>query len=106
MYLHIFILIYLRIYIFTFLYIYISIYLHIYSVLRNFHFRSLHEGWKNLTQAEDNLHFYLTVYGCLAAGNSLFTLMRAFLFAYGGICAARIMHTQILDSILKVIVLA
>ncbi|VDI80258.1 ATP-binding cassette, subfamily C (CFTR/MRP), member 10 [Mytilus galloprovincialis] len=64
-------------------------------------FGSLHEGWKNLTQAEDNLHFYLTVYGCLAAGNSLFTLMRAFLFAYGGICAARIMHTQILDSILK-----
>lgn len=36
----------------------------------------------------------------------MFTLMRAFLFAYGGICAARIMHTQILDSILKVIVLA
>ncbi|XP_052106560.1 ATP-binding cassette sub-family C member 10-like isoform X1 [Mytilus californianus] len=64
-------------------------------------FGSLHGSWKNLTQAEDNLRFYLTVYGCLAAGNSLFTLMRAFLFAYGGICAARIMHIKILDSILK-----
>ena len=42
------------------------------------------------------------VYGCLAAGNSLFTLMRAFLFAYGGICAAQVLHTRILTSILKV----
>ncbi|KAK7074110.1 Multidrug resistance-associated protein 7, partial [Halocaridina rubra] len=44
--------------------------------------------------------FYLTVYGILAVSNTLFTLMRAFLFAYGGLCAARTLHCRLLDAVL------
>lgn len=44
--------------------------------------------------------FYLLVYGVLAASNSLFTLMRAFLFAYGGVTAARTLHKRLLDAVL------
>lgn len=55
----------------------------------------------DLTDAEDNVSFYLTVYGSLAGANSLFTLMRAFFFAYGGICAAQVLHRQLLASVLK-----
>ncbi|XP_069116797.1 ATP-binding cassette sub-family C member 10-like [Argopecten irradians] len=51
--------------------------------------------------SEDDIKFYLTVYGCLAGANSLFTLARAFLFAYGGICAARILHHKLLEKILR-----
>ncbi|KAK7505594.1 hypothetical protein BaRGS_00003339 [Batillaria attramentaria] len=54
-----------------------------------------------LLEAEDNVSFYLTVYGVLAGANSVFTFMRAFLFAYGGICAARVLHRQLLASVLK-----
>ncbi|WAR19116.1 MRP7-like protein [Mya arenaria] len=54
-----------------------------------------------LVTAGDNVMFYLTVYGCLAGANSVFTLFRAFLFAYGGICAARTIHTRLLTNILK-----
>ncbi|XP_067681975.1 ATP-binding cassette sub-family C member 10-like [Haliotis asinina] len=53
------------------------------------------------TYAEDNITFYLNVYGCLAGANTIFTLFRAFLFAYGGICAARVVHKNLLSSILK-----
>lgn len=56
----------------------------------------------NLTTAGDKVMFYLTVYGSLAGANSLFTLLRAFLFAYGGICAAQKIHKDLLVSILKV----
>ncbi|XP_060564564.1 ATP-binding cassette sub-family C member 10-like isoform X2 [Ruditapes philippinarum] len=55
----------------------------------------------NMTTAGDNIVFYLTVYGCLAAANSIFTLFRAFLFAYGGICAAQTIHRKLLSNILK-----
>lgn len=60
------------------------------------------ESMRNVTEAEDNVMFYLTVYGCLAAGNSIFTLFRAFLYAYGGIRAAQVLHKTVLASILKV----
>ena len=58
--------------------------------------------WANLTDSEDNVSFYLTVYGCLAGSNSIFTLLRAFLFAYGGIRAAKVLHHRLLASVLKV----
>ncbi|XP_066282147.1 ATP-binding cassette sub-family C member 10-like [Branchiostoma lanceolatum] len=51
--------------------------------------------------ATDDITFYLTVYGALAGANTVFTLFRAFLFAYGGICAARVLHDQLINSILK-----
>ncbi len=50
----------------------------------------------------DNLNYWLGIYGGLAAANSIFTLFRAFLFAYGGLCAARIAHKNLLRSVLKV----
>ena len=55
-----------------------------------------------MTTAGDNIAFYLTIYGCLAGANSIFTLFRAFLFAYGGICAAQTIHRKLLSNILKV----
>ncbi|XP_033736231.1 multidrug resistance-associated protein 7-like isoform X2 [Pecten maximus] len=58
-------------------------------------------GSNSTTDSEDDVKFYLTVYGCLAGANSLFTLARAFLFAYGGICAARILHHKLLEKILR-----
>lgn len=54
------------------------------------------------TAVDPSTKFYLTVYGILAASNSIFTLMRAFLFAYGGICAAKALHRQLLDVVLYV----
>ncbi|KAK3858134.1 hypothetical protein Pcinc_035658 [Petrolisthes cinctipes] len=49
---------------------------------------------------DQSTKFYLTVYGILALSNTLFTLFRAFLFAYGGIQAAKSLHRQILDAVL------
>ncbi|KJE95250.1 multidrug resistance-associated protein 7 [Capsaspora owczarzaki ATCC 30864] len=45
--------------------------------------------------------YYLEIYGGLAAANSAFTLARAFAFAYGGLCAARNIHTKLLNRILR-----
>jgi hypothetical protein len=48
-----------------------------------------------------NVDYYLSIYGSVAAANSFFSLVRAFLFAYGGICAARKIHGQLLAAILR-----
>ncbi|XP_063740570.1 ATP-binding cassette sub-family C member 10 [Eleginops maclovinus] len=48
-----------------------------------------------------DVKFYLTVYSSIAAGNTVFTALRAFLFAYGAICAATVIHTRLLGSVLK-----
>ncbi|XP_041696380.2 ATP-binding cassette sub-family C member 10 [Coregonus clupeaformis] len=45
--------------------------------------------------------FYLTVYGSIAGANTVFTAFRAFLFAYGGIRAASVVHNRLLDTVLK-----
>uniref|UniRef100_A0A8C4HU33 ATP-binding cassette sub-family C member 10 n=1 Tax=Dicentrarchus labrax TaxID=13489 RepID=A0A8C4HU33_DICLA len=45
--------------------------------------------------------FYLTVYSFIAATNTVFTALRAFLFAYGAICAATAIHNRLLDRVLK-----
>ena len=45
--------------------------------------------------------FYLKVYGGIAVANSIFSLLRAFLFAYGGVCAAKIIQERLLGLILK-----
>lgn len=46
--------------------------------------------------------FYLKFYVIFAIVNSIFTLLRAFLFAYGGIVAARRIHKLLLRSVLRV----
>uniref|UniRef100_A0A8B9H596 ATP-binding cassette, sub-family C (CFTR/MRP), member 10 n=1 Tax=Astyanax mexicanus TaxID=7994 RepID=A0A8B9H596_ASTMX len=47
------------------------------------------------------LSFYMTVYGSLAAANTVFTAARAFLFAYGAIHAATVIHKRLLSNVLK-----
>lgn len=46
--------------------------------------------------------YYLTIYSLLAVLNSIFTLIRAFIFAYGGIQAAVTMHKQLLKIVMRV----
>ncbi|NWS54998.1 MRP7 protein, partial [Chunga burmeisteri] len=48
-----------------------------------------------------DVSFYLIVYGSIAGANSLFTILRAFLFAYGTICAATVIHNRLLQRALK-----
>ncbi|XP_077199113.1 ATP-binding cassette sub-family C member 10 isoform X2 [Paroedura picta] len=48
-----------------------------------------------------DLKFYLTVYGCIAGANSVFTILRAFLFAYGTIRAATVIHNRLLGRVMK-----
>lgn len=50
------------------------------------------------------MNFYLIVYGSIAGANSLFTILRAFLFAYGTIRAATVIHNQLLQRALKVMI--
>ena len=45
--------------------------------------------------------FYLAVYGGIAAANTIFTFLRAFLFAYGGLKAATFLHSHLVDIVLQ-----
>lgn len=47
----------------------------------------------------DNVNYYLGVYAGLALTNSFITLVRAFLFAYAGIQAAKCIHDKLLKSV-------
>lgn len=47
--------------------------------------------------------YYLGIYGAIAGANTIFTFLRAFLFARGGLNAAQFMHSRLVDVILKVI---
>ncbi|XP_055546475.1 ATP-binding cassette sub-family C member 10 [Wyeomyia smithii] len=44
--------------------------------------------------------YYLGIYSALAVGNSIITFIRAFLFAYAGIKAAKCMHDKLLKSVI------
>jgi ABC-type multidrug transport system fused ATPase/permease subunit len=46
-------------------------------------------------------NFFLLVYVSIAGLNSLFTLVRAFLFAFGCVLAARRLHAQLLAQLLR-----
>nr|XP_020667452.1 multidrug resistance-associated protein 7 [Pogona vitticeps] len=48
-----------------------------------------------------DVNFYLTVYGSIAGANSVFTILRAFLFAYGTIHAATVIHNRLLSRVMK-----
>jgi len=52
--------------------------------------------------SDSDVTFHLAVYAGLAGANSLLSLVRAFLFAYGGIEAAVVLHARLLAAILKV----
>ncbi|XP_056344269.1 ATP-binding cassette sub-family C member 10 [Oenanthe melanoleuca] len=49
----------------------------------------------------EDVNFYLIVYGSIAGANSLFTIIRAFLFAFGTVRAAAVIHDRLLQRILK-----
>ncbi|CAD6195417.1 unnamed protein product [Caenorhabditis auriculariae] len=44
---------------------------------------------------------FLCIYAAIAGANTIFTLIRAFLFAYGGIIAARYLHESLLHKLMK-----
>lgn len=46
--------------------------------------------------------FNLVIYFLIAVSNSIFTLIRAFSFAYAGVKAAKIMHAKLLSSVFNV----
>lgn len=46
--------------------------------------------------------FYLEIYASIAVINSIITLVRAFLFAYAGIKAAKFIHNKLLTSVFYV----
>ncbi|XP_067399217.1 ATP-binding cassette sub-family C member 10 isoform X2 [Emydura macquarii macquarii] len=48
-----------------------------------------------------DVNFYLMVYGSIAGANSIFTILRAFLFAYGTIRAATVIHNRLLQRVMK-----
>ncbi|XP_043861170.1 ATP-binding cassette sub-family C member 10 isoform X2 [Dromiciops gliroides] len=48
-----------------------------------------------------DVQFYLTVYGSIASANSIFTLLRAILFATGILQAAATLHQRLLHRILR-----
>uniref|UniRef100_A0A3P9JS00 ATP-binding cassette sub-family C member 10 n=1 Tax=Oryzias latipes TaxID=8090 RepID=A0A3P9JS00_ORYLA len=48
-----------------------------------------------------DVRFFLTVYGSVAAANTVFTALRAFLFAYGVVRAASVIHDRLLDQVLQ-----
>nr|CAH7715442.1 unnamed protein product [Callosobruchus chinensis] len=50
---------------------------------------------------DEEMNSYLKIYVELACLNSLFTLIRAFLFAYGGVVAATKFHKLLLKSVVK-----
>ncbi|KAL5254948.1 hypothetical protein ACHWQZ_G014413 [Mnemiopsis leidyi] len=45
--------------------------------------------------------FYLTVYGSLIAGNTIFALIRAFSFAFFGISATTTLHNNMLQNVMR-----
>uniref|UniRef100_A0A182IX99 ABC-type xenobiotic transporter n=1 Tax=Anopheles atroparvus TaxID=41427 RepID=A0A182IX99_ANOAO len=47
-----------------------------------------------------NIAYYLGIYAGLAVGNSFLTLLRAFLFAFAGLKAAKCIHDRLLNSVL------
>ena len=84
------------------------------------HTNSSPTDFMSVEPASDNLAFYLGIYGGLAFSNSVcdlmlsrvllpilfiiykvFTLFRAFLYAYGGIQAAKTIHKKLLSAMLK-----
>lgn len=61
---------------------------------------------KSTGNVAPNVTFYLTIYIIIASANTIFTLFRAFLFAYGGIQAAKRIHQDLLSVVMWVSIAA
>ncbi|CAF0794203.1 unnamed protein product [Adineta ricciae] len=57
-------------------------------------------GFATQSMDKDFKHFFM-IYVALAIVNSLFTIVRAFTFAYGGIAAARKLHQSLFQALLQ-----
>ena len=57
-------------------------------------------GFATQSMDKDFKHFFM-IYVALAIANSLFTIVRAFTFAYGGIAAARKLHQSLFQTLLQ-----
>lgn len=70
----------------------------------NLHFRSFPSSSVQTfpSNTSSDVQFYLNVYTCIAVANTVFTALRAFLFAYGVVCASTFIHRRLLDRVLKV----
>uniref|UniRef100_A0A671TU31 ATP-binding cassette, sub-family C (CFTR/MRP), member 10 n=1 Tax=Sparus aurata TaxID=8175 RepID=A0A671TU31_SPAAU len=53
------------------------------------------------SNTSSDVQFYLNVYTCIAVANTVFTALRAFLFAHGVVCASTFIHRRLLDRVLK-----
>ncbi len=51
---------------------------------------------------DPDVKYYFSILIVIGIANSIFTLMRAFLFAFGGIRGALKIHSALLNSVLKV----
>lgn len=56
--------------------------------------------WTQPKKSFDSLE-YLYIFIAIAFVNSLITLVRAFIFAYGGVCAAVTVHDRLLNTVMK-----
>ncbi|KAG7220300.1 hypothetical protein INR49_018292 [Caranx melampygus] len=62
----------------------------------------LHAGQSSPpVNSSSDVNFYLIVYTSIGAANTVFTALRAFLFAYGAVSAAAAVHNRLLDRVLK-----
>uniref|UniRef100_A0A671TU71 ATP-binding cassette, sub-family C (CFTR/MRP), member 10 n=1 Tax=Sparus aurata TaxID=8175 RepID=A0A671TU71_SPAAU len=69
----------------------------------NLHFRSFPSSSVQTfpSNTSSDVQFYLNVYTCIAVANTVFTALRAFLFAHGVVCASTFIHRRLLDRVLK-----
>ena len=56
---------------------------------------------KSSNSTTTQVSYYLGVYVSIAVVNSIFSFFRAFLFAFGGVQAAKVIHDRLLSVILK-----
>ena len=73
--------------------------------------RNVSDWWLSywVTNAQDNdtngvdndTFYYLKVYGILSGVNTCLTLVRAYIFAYAGLHASKIIHSEVLCSLLR-----
>lgn len=54
-----------------------------------------------LLEGASDERYHLVVYGSIAVFNTFMSLARAFLFAFGGICAAKAIHEKLLNVIMR-----